>query len=267
MNDLVRVTVAMVKRDMRLFWSYRLRLALELVGTIFAVALFYELSRLVSGRRFANPVAYFDFAAVGLAFTPMLRTGVIAPAAALRDELLAGTLERLALSPLGAARCLLATLVFPFAVALVTGLVILLVTSAFFGMHVTWPATALAVPLGVLSALALAPFAALLLAATVLVKQVGAGSGYLLAPLSLLGGVYFPVALLPPWIRWGSDVQPITPSLALLRHVLIGTPAGAPFALELAKLVAFIVVGLPLGAGALQWACAEVRRRGTLLEY
>ena len=42
--------------------------------------------------------------------------------------------------------------------------------------------------------------------------------------LSLVAGVFFPVALLPNWIEWTSEVQPLTPSLDLLRHLIVGTP-------------------------------------------
>jgi ABC-2 type transport system permease protein len=267
MTELVRGAGAIVRRDARIFWSYRLRPVRELVGTIFTVALFYELAQLVSSRRFPTPGAYFEFAAVGLAFTPMLRSALIAPPAALREELLAGTFERLALSPLGASACLIASLAFPLVLAIGTGLLVLLVASAFFGLALSWPACALAIPLGALTALALVPFGALLLAMGVFVKQVTVGSGWILAGLGLVGGVYFPPALLPGWIRWSADLQPATPALALLRHVLTGAPVGAPLGLELVKLAAFAAIGVPVAAAVLRAACEHARRRGTLLEY
>jgi hypothetical protein len=62
-------------------------------------------------------------------------------------------------------------------------------------------------------------------------------------------------------------VQPATPALALLRHVLTGASVGAPIGVELVKLVAFAAVGLPLAAAILRGACEHARRRGTLLEY
>jgi len=101
----------------------------------------------------------------------------------------------------------------------------------------------------------------------VLVKQVNAGSGWLVAVLGLVGGVYFPPALLPSWIGWAAAAQPVTPALDLLRHALTGAPAGAPVARALAELVAFAVIGLPLAAIALRAACERARRRGTLLVY
>ena len=266
MSERLLCAWAIVERDARVFRSYRQRPLLELVAPVLAVALFYEVSQLVSTTRFPTPAAYFEFAAVGLALTPMLRACLVSPAAALREEVLAGTFERLALSPLGAPTCLVATLVFPLAVALLSGLLILAVATALFGLAVEWPGALLAAPLGALTALALAPFGTLLLAAGVLFKQVGPGSGWLAAALALVGGVYFPSTQLPGWIGWAGDVQPLSAGLDLLRAALTGAAPGAPVGRELATLALFAVVGLPGAATVLNLACARARRRGTLLE-
>jgi ABC-type multidrug transport system permease subunit len=265
-NELVRAGAAIVRRDARVFFSYRLRPVRELVGTVFTVALFYELAQLVSTTEFPTPSAYFEFAAVGLALTPMLRVGLVAPPAALREELLTGTFERLALSPLGASACLLATLAFPLAIGMASGAVILALAGTVFGLGLAWPSALLAPGVAILTALALAPFGALLLAAGMLAKQASAGSGWIVAGLALLGGVYFPPDLLPDWINWGAEVQPVTPALDLLRHVLTGSDIGAPLP-AVAKLAAFALIGLPLAAGMLGAAVSRARRRGTLLEY
>jgi ABC-type multidrug transport system permease subunit len=264
---LASAAAAIVQRDARLFWSYRLGPVRELVAMAFSVVLFYELAQLISSAHFPTPGAYFEFAAIGLALTPMLRSGLVAPPAALREELLTGTFERLALSPLGTSACLVATLVFPLALGLLMGAAILLLCATLFGLALDWPGALLALPLAGLTALALAPFGALLLAAGVLVKRAGAGSGWIVAGLALVGGVYFPPALLPGWIGWAAEVQPVTPALDLLRHVLTGTPVDGTVAGDLALLAAFAAVGLPLAAAVLRAACARARRRGTLFDY
>ena len=267
MSELLRIGAAIVQRDARLFASYRLQPLKELVGAIFGVVLFHQLAQLVSTARFPTRSAYFEFAVVGLAMMPLLRSSLAGPVGALREELIAGTFERLALSPRGAAPCLLATLVFPFALSMLSAILILLIAGAFFGLHMSWSTAPLALPIGALAALAMAPFSAVMLAAGVAVKQVGAGAGWIVAGLSLVGGVYFPVALLPPWISWAADVQPLTPALSLLRHVLTGSRLESSLATELGSLVAFSVVGLAIGSFVLRAACNHARRRGALLEY
>ena len=93
------------------------------------------------------------------------------------------------------------------------------------------------------------------------------GAVWVVAGLSLLGGAYFPLRLFPSWIRWTSDVQPFTPTVDLLRHLLIGTRTLEPVWLELVKLVGFIVVLTPTSIAVVWLAVHWSRRRGTIMEY
>lgn len=92
------------------------------------------------------------------------------------------------------------------------------------------------------------------------------GQGVVLPTLALVSGIYFPVELLPEWIRWLSEVQPLTPTVDVMRHVLVGLPTTEPVGVELLKLLGFAAVGLPLGIAALSGALRYCRRRGTILE-
>ena len=65
-------------------------------------------------------------------------------------------------------------------------------------------------------------------AAVVVFKQTNAGATFIVTGVTLLAGVYFPVALLPGWIEWASDVQPFTPALDLLRTRWSGRPRRHP---------------------------------------
>ena len=93
------------------------------------------------------------------------------------------------------------------------------------------------------------------------------GSTWVIAGLSLVGGAYFPLRLLPGWIRWVSDVQPFTPTIDLLRHLLIGTKPMEPVWLEVVKLIGFAGVLMPVSATVLWLGVQLSRRRGTMLEF
>jgi ABC-2 type transport system permease protein len=92
------------------------------------------------------------------------------------------------------------------------------------------------------------------------------GQGVVLPVIALVSGLYFPVDLLPGWLRWLSDVQPLTPTVDVMRHVLVGIPLTDPVGIELLKLAGFSILGLPLGVVALTGALRHCRRRGTMLE-
>ena len=76
-------------------------------------------------------------------------------------------------------------------------------------------------------------------------KQVSSASQFIVTGVAIVGGLYFPIALLPDWIEWTSEVQPFTPATDLLRHLLVGTPLEHSAALDLFKLGAFALVLLP----------------------
>jgi ABC-2 type transport system permease protein len=189
------------------------------------------------------------------------------PVATLRAELQAGTFERMALSPFGPVRSIVSLLIFPLLLALVTGILTIAYAGVLFGLDLRWETLPAAVPVAVLAAAAFAPFGLLMTAAVVLFKQTNAGSSFIITGVTLLAGVYFPVSLLPSWIRWASDVQPFTPAVDLLRNVIVGTRLPDPLGLELLRLVGFTAVLLPLSLLALRGALTKSRRRGTIIEY
>jgi ABC-type polysaccharide/polyol phosphate export permease len=130
----------------------------------------------------------------------------------------------------------------------------------------SWSTAALALPLGIAGALAFAPFALLFAAVTLAFKQ-APGQNAALAVISLASGMYFPVALLPWWLRWVSEIQPFTPTVDLLRHVLTGFPLAESPTGAVAKIVGFIVVGIPIGVRLVSLAGWYGRKRGTVTEY
>jgi ABC-2 type transport system permease protein len=83
----------------------------------------------------------------------------------------------------------------------------------------------------------------------------------------VVAGLYFPVALLPGWIEWASDVQPFTPAVELLRYLLVGTPLQSSPWVDVAKLALFAAALVPPSVWLLH-RCVQVgRRRATITEY
>jgi ABC-2 type transport system permease protein len=255
------------RRDLAIFLSYRMRFVTTLFATVVTLTLFFYVSRLVHSDRIGSPDDYYRFVVVGIVVVSLLTSTLSIPIATLRSELLAGTFERMVLSPFGAVRGIASLLLFPLALSFVTATVALAYATLAFALHLRWPEALAAIPVALLGALAFAPFGLLMTAAVVLFKQTNAGATFVITGVTLLAGVYFPVALLPAWIRWASDVQPFTPAVDLLRNLLVGTPLPDPALLDLAKLVAFPLVMLPLALLALERAVRRGRRRGTIIEY
>jgi ABC-2 type transport system permease protein len=257
---------AIVKRDFLIFSSYRFRFLSEIVGATLGVTLFYYVSRLVTGGAFSSSDEYFAYAVVGLAVLEVLTACLVVMPMALRQELVAGTFERALVSPFGPIQSLLAMSVFPFLMAFVTAMITIAVAALVFGMPVEWSTAPLALPASVLGFVAFLPFAVLVTALVFVIKRVGAGAGFLVTVLSLVAGVLFPVALLPDWIEWMSEVQPLTPALDLLRHLVVGSPIDSVWKTA-GRLAAFAAVLLPASIVVLQACLRHAQRHGTVLEY
>jgi ABC-type polysaccharide/polyol phosphate export permease len=256
-----------VRRDAVIRASYRGTLFSSLVSVVFTLATFYFVAKLVRVPPFHTPAEYFGFTVVGIVVFGLIRSSLNIPLT-LRQELVAGTYERLVLSPFGGTAATVALMVFPILYALAMAVVELGVAVGLFGVHVTWNTAALALPLAVVGALAFAPFALVFAAITLAFKQ-APGQNAALAVFGLASGLYFPVALLPWWLRWVSQIQPFTPTVALLRHVLIGFPLPSDLSVAgaLARIAGFIVIGIPLAVALVSVAGRYGRKRGTIIEY
>lgn len=257
---------AVVRRDALRAASYRTALVAAAVSEVVSLILFYYISRLVTVAPFSSPDDYFAFVVVGLVALQLANAVLSYPLFLLSAELVTGNFERLVVSPLGAVPGLIATLLFPFLSALGGSVVAVGFAAVVFDLPLAWETVPLALPVSLLVGLSFAPFGLLLLAGTVLLKQIGALVGWVVTGLSLVAGLYFPIALLPGWIQWASDVQPLTPAVDLMRHVLVGTPLPDP-GLEAAKLAAFAVLLIPPAVWFLSRAVDLGRRRGTIIEY
>jgi ABC-2 type transport system permease protein len=260
----MRALAAIARRDAHLMASYRSTFVARPLGAVFSLALFYFVSRLIVVSRLGSPDAYFAFVAVGIAIFGLVTSSLLAPAR-VREELVGGTYERLELSALGGTAAIGAMLITPFIYAAALGIFTLAVACLVFGVDLEWGTAALSLPLGVLGALAFAPFAMFFCALTLAFKE-APGQGALLPALSLVAGLYFPVDLLPEWIRWMSKVQPLTPTVDLMRYALLGADVPGGLASATLRLAAFAAVGIPISFALLSAAHRVGRRRGTLLE-
>ncbi|MDQ3643829.1 MAG: ABC transporter permease [Actinomycetota bacterium] len=262
-----QAALAVMRRDFQILMSYRTQLISVVFGGFLTLTIFYYVSRLVSVGAFKSPDDYYAFVVVGIVILQMLQSVLVGPPAVLRQELLAGTFERIVLSPFGPVAGIVSMLLFPFVMALITGAVTLLFAIVVFGVDLELSSAPLAIPAAFLAGLAFAPFGVLLVAIVLIVKQAAVGTSFVIAAISLIAGFYFPTTLLPGWIEWASEVQPFTPGVDLLRHLLLGSAPRESTWLEVGKLVGFSAAMLPLSLGLLSLTVRVTRRRGTIIEY
>jgi ABC-2 type transport system permease protein len=257
-----------IRRDAFVFVSYRTQLISQIFAMIFQLTIFHFISRLlhVHTAAFHNSVSYFGYVVVGLGISQVLILTLGLAPGRVRQELVAGTMERFMVSPFGVDSGVISMLFFPIFTGLIMATIMLLLAHAIFGLHLVDTAP-LAIPVGLLGSVAFMPFALLLTAFVVAFKQLAAGATFITSGIGLIGGLYFPASLLPGWIRWTTYVQPFTPAVDLLRHLIVGTQLQFSAASDLLRLLGFMVVLTPPAMLLLRQSIMYGQRRGTIFEY
>jgi ABC-2 type transport system permease protein len=257
---------AVVRRDLHVYMSYRTRIVSQVLTSVFSLTLFYYVSRLVHVSGFPSPASYFGFVVVGIALVSVLYS-CFSVSEVVRQELVAGTFERLLLSPFGAIRGVVSMTLFPLLYAFLMAAVTLGLGCAIFGLQLHWSTVPFSVPVLALALFSFLPFGLLFAALTVATKQGNVGTSWVIALISIVGGLYFPITLLPEWAQTAADLQPFTPATELLRHLLVDSPLHTSTLTAVAKLVGFAAVLLPAALFALHYAIRAGQRRGTIIEY
>jgi ABC-2 type transport system permease protein len=255
-----------IRRDAILFASYRSQLVAQFLSPLFAITLFYYISHIVTAKTIHSPGGYFGFVIVGLVIVQILTISLGVLPVTVRQELVSGTIERFLVSAHGPINGILGTMLFPLLNAFFSSVLLLTLATVIFGLPLAATAV-LAIPVALLGTLAFMPFAFFLVALVMAFKQASSATQFIVAGIAIVGGLYFPISVLPGWIRWTSYVQPFTPATDLLRHLIVGTPLAHPAAVELLKLVGFIAVLLPAGAMLLRASIRYGQRSGTVAEY
>jgi ABC-2 type transport system permease protein len=264
------ILAAFLRRDLREALTYKFSFLSSFVGILLSSATFYFVAKLVPrGAPSLGPFGgdYFSFAIVGVAFAGLLGMFQEGLAAVVRSAQLSGTLEALLVTPVPVPAVLfgssLYTLLFQvFRTALHLG-----VALAFFGLtlgRINGPGVA---AVGFLTVVCFVSVG-VLSASFILVYKTGNPFSWILGTVSgLLGGVVFPVALLPPWIRWVSSLLPVTYALDGMRKSLLASASFAAVLPDVAALAAFDAVLLPLSLVAFRLAVRKAKRDGTLAHY
>jgi ABC-type transport system involved in cytochrome c biogenesis permease component len=191
---------AIMRRDAILFVSYRAQLVAQFLGPLFSLVVFYYISKLFTGAEVDSPGGYFGYVVIGLVIVQILTVTLGIMPVTVRQELVSGTIERFLVSAHGPVSGILGTMLFPLLNALFSGVVMLAFATIFFGLPLE--ATAgLAVPVALLGTIAFVPFALFLVALVIAFKQVSSATQFIVTGIAIVGGLYFPVALLPDWIE------------------------------------------------------------------
>ncbi len=262
---------AFLKRDLREMLSYKLAFIGEIAGIIFPLLTFFFVSRLIEGQSIEQLVpyggSYFPFVLVGIAFSSYLMISLYSFASIISTAQTSGTLEALLSTQTDLPAILLSASVFPFIRGAVNVLLYLAAGVIFFKVKFVNPNIAGTLIITLLTVLCFAGMGIISASFTLVFKK-GDPVMWLFSSLSgLLGGVVYPVSIMPVWLQNVSRWIPLTHSLEGIRKSLL---AGSPVSgiSDEIRILAFLsALLLPLGFLLFSLAVRKAKKDGTLTQF
>ena len=246
------LALSFLKRDFRIAISYRIAFVLQLWGILFIVPLFYFGSKMVegSGSEFLKPYGgnFFAFVLIGVALIDFTTVSLRSFSEGLRESQLMGTLEIVLLSPVRLSEVLIYSSIWGY---LLTTFRFLLYIGfgALFGMPLgkaNVPAAVLVLLLAILSFGAIG----MLVASIIMIIKRGETLNTLVGAVStFLGGVLYPITVLPDWLASIAKLLPVTHALQAMRLSLIEGYSIWELLPQLGILAGFAAVLLPIAFG------------------
>lgn len=266
----MRIAWAFMRRDFLLAVSYKSAFAVQLLTIICGVPVLFYLSQVFSGAEIPALAPYngqyFPFLLLGIAFQDYVTLSQSTFNTSIREHQLMGTLEIIMLSPTSVLLILLCSSLWGYVFTSVRFALFLLLGLA-YGLDLSH---ANLLSFALLIVLAIASFAALgiLTASMTLLIKRGEVMNTLLSSAALaLGGVVYPVSILPPLLQWAAHLLPFTHALSGMRKaVLLGVGPGELLS-EMFALASFAAILFPLGLWAFTLAIRHAKVSGTLGQY
>jgi ABC-2 type transport system permease protein len=261
---------AFVRRDFRQEKTYRLALITQFAGIFSTLLSAGFLSRLVPGNTTAlRPYGgdYFTFALVGTAALSYFSVALGSFAGSLGQEQQMGTMEALLVTPNDPKLLLVCGAAWPFIFATVQLVLYIALGALLF--HAKIALGNLAIASGMLL-LTLAAFSAVGLAAAgliMVVKRTGALLGFVGSAFGLLGGVLYPISVLPRPFQLLAYALPMSHGLEGVRLALVPNPDLGAIGRDALALGLFTVVLVPVAFWGFEWSVRQCRRTGSLGHY
>jgi len=264
---------AFVVRDFRTWWTYKLWVSIDILGTLMFVVSYYFISKIVTTTSLEAAgygTDYLTFAVIGVAFQQYVFSSVSTLSESIRGEQWDGTMETILSSKTGFRTFLLGESVFRFIMGSYFLVTALLVGEAIGVKITTNLGSILSAAVMTILLITSHMIVGILSAALILKVKEGDPIVWSFSWLTqLFSGVLYPLNLLPSQISWIGAIFPLTYSLDGIRRCLTveATIFSPMVAEDIVKLAIFIVVSLPIALKAFKAAYDSTRIDGSLGQY
>jgi len=270
-NNTLYKPLAFLKRDFLINSSYRFSFIFDFFTILFSVLTFFFIAK-IFGKGASQYLTnyggdYFPFVLIGIAFFGYLHTAMTSFTQVIREEQYTGTLETILLSPTRISTMLISGSLWNFLFTSLRILLYLLFGALFFGFNISKANFVAAIATLILTITSFSGLG-IISASFVIVLKRGDPVSWLFSGVSrFLGGVYFPITILPLWAQRLSLLLPITHSLEAMRKALILGESITGIAQELTVLFIFSAILLPLSVLCFKFAIRRAKKSGSLIYF
>lgn len=270
MLQLLKLFGAFFKRDLLIETSYRISFLINFGSIFFGTFTFFFVSRIIdqTGSAFLEPYGgdYFSFVLIGIAFSAYFGVGLKSFASAIRRAQTTGTLEAMMMTPTPVSLIILSSAVWPYMFTTIRVIAYLL-TGVALGVrlpHANYPAAILSL---LLSLIAFAGIGIIAASVIMVVKRGDPVTALVSNIATLVGGVFYPVTVLPGWLQSVAKAMPLTYSLNAMRAALLQGATWSELQPDLTALALFCIVLIPTSLFLFKSAVERARADGSLAHY
>lgn len=268
MIRVLRDYLLFLQRDLRVASTYRSPFVLELIEALFGAAMFYYVARFVDSPQLRQALpqgsSYFAYSLVGFVFFDYLNAALDSFDRSLEEARDTGTLEPLLVTQVSLPVILIGSSLYPFLLTTLRVAVYLGWSGALFGFPLrsaNWLSVLVVLIATLLSFSGLGIFSSAYL---LLFKRGNPAKWFFLGISSLVGGMLFPVSILPDWLQVVAHLNPVTYALDAMRAALLDGASVSALVHPLLILFLFALVLLPSSMLAFSWALRRTKITGTL---
>ncbi len=262
---------AFVRKDFTAVASYKLNFLMQFFNIFLSAAMHFFIARLFGSavNPFLAPYGgdYFAFVLIGIAFADYLGLALGGMSGTIRAGQMAGTLEALLATPTRIPTIIVSSSLYSFLWTSLRVIVYLLMGVCFFGLNLQTANYWGALLVLILTILAFSSFG-IISASFIIVLKRGDPLTWIFTILSgLLGGLYYPVSVLPEFLQTVAKFLPITYALEGMRLALLKGYSVKQLLPNLTFLAIFAVILLPAGLVGFHFAIEKAKRDGSLTQY
>ncbi len=262
---------AFLVRDYHVETSYRLSFLFTIGGVVVRALIFFFLSEFIEaatgGLLGDYGGDYFSFVIIGIALGGYFSTGLTSFSNALRQSQTTGTLEAMILTPTPVSWLIIGSASWSYVYTTFRVLIYLVVGALFLGLDLSRANYPAALVILVLSIVSFASLGILAASVIMVIKRGDPVTAVFGNVSNLIGGVYYPVAILPAGLQFIAYLLPITYALRAMRGALLTGADWSELAPDVMVLSLFCLILLPLSLWVFRYAVDRARTEGTLAHY